>query len=103
MQFLFIPTVSNNAEKLLDEFREGRLKVLVTSRVLNEGVDVPEASIGVVFSGTGAVREHVQRLGRILRNTPGKRATLYEMVSSDTNEQYVNERRRQHHAYQESP
>ena len=75
----------------------------MTSRVLNEGVDVPEARVGVVFSGTGAVREHVQRLGRILRNTPGKRAILYEMVTSDTNEQSVNERRRQHHAYQESP
>ncbi len=96
-------TKAKERKKLLESFRSGSLKVLVTSRVLNEGVDVPEASIGVVFSGTGAVREHVQRLGRILRNTPGKRAILYEMVTSDTNEQYVNERRRQHHAYQESP
>ena len=96
-------TKAKERKKLLDAFRSGLLKTLVTSRVLNEGVDVPEARIGVVFSGTGAVREHVQRLGRILRNTPGKRATLYELVTADTNEQNVNERRRQHHAYQNSP
>lgn len=96
-------TKAKERKKLLDSFRAGALKVLVTSRVLNEGVDVPEARVGVVFSGTGAVREHVQRLGRILRNTPGKRAILYELVTADTNEQNVNERRRKHHAYQNTP
>lgn len=96
-------TKAKERKSLLESFRKGVLKVLVTSRVLNEGVDVPEARVGVVFSGTGAVREHVQRLGRILRNTPGKRAILYEIIASNTNEQSVNERRRQHHAYQESP
>lgn len=87
---------------LLTEFREGRLSVLVTSRVLNEGIDVPEASVGVVVSGTGSVREHVQRLGRILRQRPGKRARLYEIIAADTAERGVNERRRQHAAYQGS-
>jgi len=63
-------------------------------------VDVPEASIGVIVSGSGTVREHVQRLGRILRQRPGKRATLYEIVAKSTNEIYVNQRRRQHDAYE---
>src|SRR5690606_31221854 len=40
-------------KKMLDWFREGRLRVLVTSKVLNEGVDVPDARIGVVVSGSG--------------------------------------------------
>ncbi|RZA16478.1 MAG: DEAD/DEAH box helicase, partial [Proteobacteria bacterium] len=71
-------------KKMLEAFRSGSVDVLVTSKVLNEGVDVPEASIGVVISGSGAVREHVQRLGRILRHQEGKRATLYEVVSKDT-------------------
>ena len=88
---------------MLDAFRAGTLKVLVTSKVLNEGVDVPQAQVGVVVSGSGVIREHVQRLGRILRHQPGKRAVLYEVVSKDTNEQFVNQRRRQHHAYQRSP
>ncbi len=84
---------------LLDSFRAGSYSVLVTSKVLNEGVDVPEANVAVILSGSGSVREHVQRLGRILRSRPGKRAVLYEVVTGDTGEQWVNERRRRHAAY----
>jgi superfamily II DNA or RNA helicase len=86
----------------LDSFRQGRFSILVTSKVLNEGVDVPEANIGIVVSGSGSIREHVQRLGRILRPVEGKNAILYELVSKDTNEYYINKRRRNHRAYQRS-
>ena len=75
--------------------------MLVTSKVLNEGVDVPEANIAIVVSGSGSIREHVQRLGRILRRTAeGKQAVLYELVSAGTSEMSVSERRRNHRAYQ---
>ena len=84
----------------LDAFREGAYPVLVTSKVLNEGVDVPEASVGIVVSGSGSTREHVQRLGRILRPAAGKQAVLYELVSEGTSESNTSERRRQHRAYQ---
>lgn len=84
---------------MLEKFRDSRYPVLVTSKVLNEGVDVPEAAVGIVVSGSGSVREHVQRLGRILRAAPGKRAVLYELVSSDTAEENTSRRRRDHAAY----
>ena len=87
---------------MLDYFREGKISVIVTSKVLNEGVDVPEASVGIIVSGSGSVREHVQRLGRILRQQKGKRAIMYELISQGTSEQKVNQRRREHHAYQRS-
>lgn len=93
-------TRTKERKALLDAFRDGAIKVLVTSKVLNEGVDVPEARVGVVVSGSGAVREHVQRLGRLLRHQPGKHAILYEIVTQDTSEHHVNQRRRQHDAYQ---
>ncbi len=95
-------TKPKERKAFLAAFHNGQMDILVTSKVLNEGVDVPEASIGIVVSGSGGVREHVQRLGRILRHQPGKRATLYEIVSKGTSEVYVNQRRRQHHAYQRS-
>ena len=85
---------------LLDAFRQGVLPVLVTSKILNEGVDVPEASVGIVISGSGSIREHVQRLGRILRPAAGKQAVLYELISAGTSESYVSERRRHHRAYE---
>ena len=84
----------------LKAFNEGSFPVLVTSRVLNEGVDVPAANVGVVLSGSGTVREHVQRLGRILRREEGKQAVLYEVIAEDTAEEFVSNRRRQHGAYQ---
>ncbi|MBO5958963.1 MAG: DEAD/DEAH box helicase family protein [Lentisphaeria bacterium] len=84
----------------LEKFRSGEYTVLVTSRVLNEGVDVPEASIGIVVSGSAGTREHVQRLGRILRRSrEGKLAQLFELVSEGTSEMNVSERRRANRAY----
>lgn len=78
----------------LTRFRAGEYPRLVTSRVLNEGVDVPAANVAIVLSGTGSTREHVQRLGRILRPAAGKQAVLYEVVAEDTSEETVSKRRR---------
>jgi superfamily II DNA or RNA helicase len=84
---------------ILAGFASGTYGALVTSKVLNEGVDVPDANVAVVLSGSGSVREHVQRLGRILRPRAGKRAVLYEIVSAGTTETFTSERRREHDAY----
>lgn len=86
--------------EILERFADGRYGVIATSRVLNEGVDVPDASVAIVLSGTGSVREHVQRLGRVLRRRGDKQAVLYELVSSRTSEEGTSERRRAHSAYQ---
>jgi superfamily II DNA or RNA helicase len=83
----------------LARFAAGEYGALVTSKVLNEGVDVPDANVAVVLSGSGSVREHVQRLGRILRPKEDKRAVLYEIVSAGTSETHTSERRRDHDAY----
>ncbi|HVZ74261.1 MAG TPA: DEAD/DEAH box helicase family protein [Polyangia bacterium] len=70
-----------------------------TSKVLNEGVDIPAANVAVVLSGSASVREHVQRLGRILRPQDGKHALLYELVTAGTSETSTSARRRDHSAY----
>ena len=92
-------TKAAERKEFLEKFRSGEYPVLLTSKVLNEGVDVPEASIGIVVSGSGSTREHVQRLGRILRAKEGKQAVLYELISDGTSEMSVSFRRRQHRAY----
>jgi superfamily II DNA or RNA helicase len=93
-------TKTKERKAILERFHSGEYPVLVTSQVLNEGVDVPAANIGIILSGTGSVREHVQRLGRLLRKLGDKQALLYEVVSRGTAEEFTSERRRQHHAYQ---
>lgn len=80
--------------RLLERFRDGTYRLLATSRVLNEGIDVPEASVAVVLSGTATEREYIQRLGRILRQAKDKQAVLYELVTEGTSEERVSQQRR---------
>ncbi|MEE8168460.1 MAG: DEAD/DEAH box helicase, partial [Candidatus Hydrothermarchaeales archaeon] len=86
-------TAKDERRENLDRFRDGRYGTLVTSKVLDEGVDVPEANIGVILSGSGSTREYRQRLGRLLRKKDGKRAILYEIVSRGTSEVGTSRRR----------
>jgi superfamily II DNA or RNA helicase len=58
----------------------------VSARVLNEGIDVPDADVAIIVGGTQGEREHVQRVGRLLRPAPGKRAIVYELVTMATSE-----------------
>ena len=69
---------------MLTRFREGRLRAVVSSRVLNEGLDVPDARVAILVGGALGTRELVQRIGRVLRPAAGKRAQVYELVTSAT-------------------
>ncbi len=93
-------TDTKERKAILEGFNGGEYLALATSKVLNEGVNVPEASVAIILSGSGSTREHVQRLGRILRRREGKQATLYEVVTAHTVEESISRRRRQHDAYQ---
>ncbi len=85
---------------ILKGFADGTFPVIVTSKVLNEGVDIPEANVAIVLSGSGSVREHVQRLGRILRvSSEDKVAIMYEIVAQNTTEEFTSTRRRKHDAF----
>lgn len=86
-------TKKSEREEILSRFREGEYSAVVTSQVLDEGVDVPAANVGIILSGTGSTREYKQRLGRILRPTGGK-ARLYEVVASETSEIRTSRRRK---------
>jgi len=99
-QDFLIPAITHKTpvkerHDILQRFRSGEYPTLVASRVLNEGVDVPEASIAIVLSGTGSTREYVQRLGRVLRKgkDPTKLALLYEVIAENTSEENTARRR----------
>ncbi|WP_042341294.1 DEAD/DEAH box helicase family protein [Calothrix sp. PCC 7507] len=103
-QDLLIPSITHQTpvkerHEILTKFREGEYNTLIASHVLNEGVDVPAASIAIILSGTGSTREYIQRLGRVLRkgNTENKQAILYEVVAEDTSEEGTSARRRGEH------
>lgn len=100
-QEFLIPAITHQTpvkerHEILTKFREGEYKNLIASHVLNEGVDVPAASVAIILSGTGSAREYIQRLGRVLRKgqDKNKQAILYEVVAEDTTEEGTSARRR---------
>ena len=100
-----VPTILSHTRKrerlaVLDGFAKGEFTVLVANRVLDEGVDVPEAKVAVVIGGQGSTRQATQRLGRVLRRSGSSRATLYEVVCEDTKEVERSRKRRQGDAYE---
>jgi superfamily II DNA or RNA helicase len=100
----WIPALTHHTDTrerkvILDAFRSGLYRFIVTSKVLNEGVDVPDANVAVILGGSASPVEHVQRLGRILRKKTGKRAVLYEIVARGTAEGNASYRRRASDAY----
>ena len=96
---MLIPAITHQTpreerEEILDGFKAGRYLRVVTSQVLDEGVDVPDASLAVILSGTGSTRQFIQRLGRVLRKKGGKQAKLVELVSMGTAETRASRRRK---------
>ena len=99
-RIFLIPAITHKTDAkerkyILDGFKKGKFKAIVSSQVLDEGIDVPDANVAIIVSGTGSSREFIQRLGRILRPSKGKdTAILYELISKDTGEVKVSRRRR---------
>jgi len=72
---------SDNRSSILRSFSEGKIDMLLAMKMLDEGVDIPRAEIGIFASSTGNPREYIQRRGRLLRNHPDKKfAYIYDMI-----------------------
>ena len=93
-------TPKDERKEILKLFREGKVRIIATAMALDEGVDVPDASMAIVISGTGSNREYIQRLGRILRPKE-KKALLIELITKGTIEPSLAVRRRKFELFEE--
>ena len=91
-----------------DRFSLGSSQAMVAVRSLDEGVDVPEAEIAIIASGSRSKRQRIQRMGRVLRFVEGKRAlsvsllvrgTVEESVTGSGDAMLVGQERVRHHHY----
>lgn len=68
-------------QHIIKLFKEGTYKVLVAIKCLDEGIDIPSADTAIVMASSTNPREYVQRIGRIIRQAPGKtEANIYDMI-----------------------
>jgi superfamily II DNA or RNA helicase len=89
-------TSTRERKDILEGFRCGRFRAIASARVLNEGIDVPDANVAILVAGTLGAREYVQRIGRVLRSAEGKHARIYELVTVGTSEETRASGRRSH-------
>lgn len=87
-------TSKSERKAILDKFKRIPSGILVLTTVGDEGLDIPDASVGIIVTGTGSRRQFIQRLGRLLRPAGNKKATLYEIVVAGTQEEYQAKKRK---------
>jgi len=88
-------TPNPERERIYSDFRTGKVRVIVVSKVANFAIDLPDASVAIQVSGTfGSRQEEAQRLGRVLRPKE-KNSYFYSIVSRySVEEEYADNRRR---------
>jgi len=89
---LGIPVVTGRTDKhrrslVFELFKRGRYRAIILTTVGDEGIDIPDADTGIILSGTSSKRQFIQRLGRLLRPSKGKRAKLYYIAVKDSQEE----------------
>ena len=88
-------TPNAERDKIYSEFREGKIRVLVVSKVANFAIDLPDASLAIQVSGTfGSRQEEAQRLGRILRPKERKSRFFTLITRSTVEEEFGSNRQK---------
>jgi len=82
-------TKNEDRQRMYEDFKSGKEKILIVSKVANFSVDLPDANVAIQVSGTfGSRQEEAQRLGRILRpKKKGEFAHFYSIITRETSDQ----------------
>jgi len=72
-----------NKERVLSQFANGKIDILLAMKILDEGVDIPKTKNAIFCASTGNPRQYIQRRGRVLRKSEGKSyANIYDIIIS---------------------
>jgi len=93
--FISGETDFDEREEYFDKFRDGELTTVIVSRIGDEGLDLPDAEVGIIASGQGGSRRQAtQRAGRVMR--PFGDAQVYIIATKGSNEEDFVKRQVQH-------
>ncbi|WP_426989887.1 sigma-70 family RNA polymerase sigma factor [Pseudarthrobacter sp. Y6] len=82
---LFSGMAREDRRQGMDDFRSGVSQILAAPRLLDEGIDVPEADLGIIVAANRSQRQMVQRLGRVIRKkADGRVGRLVVLYSNGT-------------------
>ena len=65
---------------ILDDFKQGSIEAICAPRILDEGVDVPDADFGIILAASKQRRQMIQRMGRVLRKKPDGRHARFAII-----------------------
>lgn len=68
-------------EHIIKMFKEGDCQALIAIKCLDEGIDIPSAERAIILASSTNPREYIQRIGRVIRRSPGKKkAVIYDVI-----------------------
>ena len=74
-------------KEAIEKFKNGSICVLCSTKALNQGLDVPDASIGIVCGLTSKALSMIQRIGRLIRFQEDKKGKVYILYVKDSQEE----------------
>lgn len=80
-------------DEVLTDFKNDKFNVLLTSKVLDEGYNLPKLDVAIIMAGDSTDKQTVQRMGRVLRKKKGRNSVLYQLFCNETIEQSQGEKR----------
>ena len=75
-------TSKNKRDEIIDKFRKGEIMCISNVDLVGEGFDVPDCDTVILLRPTMSLSLYIQQSMRCLRPSPGKRATIYDLVGN---------------------
>jgi len=73
-------------EENITDFKLDKYQIMLTSKVLDEGYNLPKLDVAIIAAGNSTSRQTIQRMGRVLRKK-NKESMLYQIYVKDTIEE----------------
>jgi superfamily II DNA or RNA helicase len=77
VEFISGALSKSKRKQLLEEFRTSKIAGLIGPKLLDEGVNLPEADLGIVLAKSSSSVQLIQRLGRVLRRKKSRRNAVF--------------------------